>query len=291
MNRISLVLLILPIAAIADDPFACVDPDVAAAFLENVYQNPPAYSTEIPAAFDGVHVPFDFEAIGSESNRHALRAVYKATVDPDEAIERVVGNLTEDGWQSFAGLAYRARGFQSQSTPKMARVCRDSEPGLLTISANEISGVTYVSVSIATREMDKACEDLGSQDHVARFERMNVFSELPNLEIPDNYQYTSSGMGGGGNEFHTDVTIVSGPSRTSLLSHLGDQIRNQGWGFDTSWSGALSSGSVWTKKLSDGETLVGTLHAYGESSDPYHVRFGASPMNASSSAGAIRISN
>ena len=57
MKRITLFCLMLPAAAFGDDPFACVDPDFADAFLGNAYFGRPTYSTDVPAALTGLQVP------------------------------------------------------------------------------------------------------------------------------------------------------------------------------------------------------------------------------------------
>jgi len=290
MKRLFLACLILPVTAIADDPFACVDPEFKTAILGSGGQGAPEYSTELPDAFDELRVPDTFDLVGSEINNYSLRAIYKTTEDPGVALSDAVDLLTENGWRDLADvMAMHTRGFQSGSIPEMARVCRDTEPGLLSVTVNKSSNQTYLSFSITSYGEGQTCEDLEIQANSFGRQRMNMFEDLPVLELPDNIQSSNSGMGGGGNEYHSDVVVSTEMSRASLMSYLGDQIRDQGWIFDTSWSGNLSSGSVWSKKSPDDKTLIGTLHAYGTSSDTYRIRFGVTPAESGGFAGANRI--
>ncbi len=290
MKRLFLACLIFPVTAIADDPFACVDPEFAAAFLGTGYQHRPEYSTELPDAFDGLPVPDTFELVGSATNSYSLRAVYKTTEDSTVALSNVLNLLMNDGWRNLANvMAMQARGFQSGINPKMARVCRNIEPGLLTINVSDLTDQTYLSFSMANYGEGQTCDDLEAQSNAFGRHRMNLWNDLPVLDLPEDAQSSNAGSGGGGNEYHSDVVVMTETSRSSLVSHLGDQIRDQGWELDTSWSGALSSGSIWSRKSSEDEMLIGTLHAYGESPNTSHVRIGITVAKTGGFAGASRI--
>lgn len=292
MKRILLSCLLFSGAAMAEDPFACVDPEFVAAFLGTGYQKRPDYSTELPDAFGELRVPDSLKLVGSETNDFSLRAVYKTAEKPSAVLSSVVDLLTDDGWRNLENImAMHTRGFQSGINPKMARVCRDIEPGLLSIIASHSSDQTYLSFSMTSYGEGQTCSDLEAQANSMMRRGMNRWSDLPVLDLPDDVQSSNAGMGGGGNEYHSDVVVKAEMSRASLMSYLGDQIRDQGWEFDTSWSGNLSSGSVWSKKSPDNETLIGTLHAYGESSNTYHVRFGIAPAETGGFAGVNRITN
>ena len=292
MKRLFFACLIFPVAAIADDPFACVDPEFATAFLGTGYQGRPAYSTKLPDAFDELRVPDTFELVGSETNAYSLRAVYKTTEDSTVALSNVVDLLTEDDWRDVASImAMRMRGFQSGTIPKMARVCRDTEPGLLSINVSDSSDQTYLSFSMTNYGVGQTCDDLQAQSNAFSRRGTNLWIDLPTLDLPEDAQSSNAGSGGGGNEYHSDVVVMTEMSRSSLVSYLGDQMRDQGWEPDTSWSGALSSGSIWSRKSSEDETLIGILHAYGESPNTSHVRIGITLAKTGGFAGASRISN
>jgi len=292
MQRIILFCLIFPVAGFADDPFACVDDEFAAAFLGTGFQNRPVYSTELPDAFRDLRVPDTFELVGSETNAFSLRAVYKTTENADSSLTTALDLLTKSGWRDLANImAMHQRGFQTGMIPKTTQVCRDTEPGLLSITVNESTGQTYLSFSMANYAQGQTCDALEARTSPLAGRGTNFWKFLPVLELPDATQSSGAGMGGGGNEYHSDVIVNTEMSRASLMSYLGDQIRDQGWVLDTSWSGNLSSGSVWSRKSPQDEMLIGTLHAYGKLASTYHVRFGVSPAATGSFAGATRITN
>ena len=284
MKRITLFCLILPAAAVGDDPFACVDPEFTDAFLGNAYFGRPTYSTDLPAAFTELRVPDTFSLIGSEINNHSVRVIYKTDESAESAVSAAVDRVAGDDWRNLSDFMQMPRGgFQNRSIPRMARLCRDTEPGLLSISASDADGQTYLSLSMTNYGEGQTCSALESQSTMAgRRAAMRFWDKLPQLNLPDDTQSTSAGMGGGGNEYHSDIIVSSGMSRDILVGYLGDQIRDQGWTFDTGWSGNFSGGSIWSKTSPEDETLIGILHAYGESPDTYRVRFAISPAKTGS---------
>ena len=292
MKRLFLACLIFPVTAIADDPFACVDPEFAAAFLGTGYQQRPEFSTELPDAFEGLPVPDTFELVGSETNSFSLRAVYKTSESATDALGVVLDLLVTDGWRNLANvMAMQSRGFQSGINAKMVRVCRDIEPGLLTVNASDSTDQTYLSFSMTSYGDGQTCDDLEAQSNAFGRFGSNLWNGLPALDLPEDAQSSSAGTGGGGNEYHSDVVVMTEMNRSSLVSYLGDQIRDQGWELDTSWSGALSAGSIWSMKSPDDETLIGILHAFGESANTSHVRISITPAKTGGFAGVRRSGN
>lgn len=287
MKRIALLYLILPAAAFGDDPFACVDPDFADAFLGNAYFGRPTYSTTLPTALNELRVPDSFSLIGSEISNHGVRVIYKTDESAETALSAAVEQIAGDEWRNLPDIMHMPRGgFQNRAIPRMARLCRDAEPGLLSINASDPDGRTYLSYSMSNYGEGQTCTALESQSRMTgQRAAMGLWDKLPQLNLPDDTQSTSAGMGGGGNEYHSDVIVSSGMSRDILVGYLGDQIRDQGWTFDTRWSGNFSAGSIWSKTSPDDETLIGILHAYGESPDTYRVRFAISAARTGSFSG------
>lgn len=286
MKRITLFCLMLPAAAFGDDPFACVDPDFADAFLGNAYFGRPTYSTDVPAAFTGLQVPESFSLIGSEISSHTVRVIYKTDASAEAAVSAAVDRIAGSEWRNLSDLMQMPRGgFQTRAIPRMARLCRDKEPGLLSINASDAQGQTHLSFSISNYGEGQTCSALQTQSTMQGRYQMNFWDKLPQLNLPADTQSTSAGMGGGGNEYHSDIIVSSGMSRNILVGYLGDQIRDQGWTFDTGWSGNFSAGSIWSKTSPEDATLIGILHAYGESPDTYRVRFAISPAKTGSFSG------
>jgi len=100
---------------------------------------------------------------------------------------------------------------------------------------------------------------------------------LPILKLPEGATASNTGMGGNGDEVNSRVDISGAIGRSELQSYFEDQIRNQSWEFQTSWSSYLSSGSVWTLDTVEDGILIGTLHVYDSDADPIRVRFSVNP--------------
>lgn len=277
MKKIAPLFLILPAAVFGDDPFACVDPDIVDAFLGNAYSGRSTYSTDLPPALAGLRVPDTFWLIGSEVNNRKVQAVYKTRQSPDAAVPTAVDTLAGGEWRSMPNLGHMPRGgFQTRVTPVSAIMCRDSEPGILSIHASMSQAQTLLTYTLNTYSEERDCSSFDEQAAMRGRGDLAFWDKLPQLALPGDVQSTNAGMGGGGNEYHSRITVTGGMDRDSLLSFLGDQVRDQGWVFDSGWSGNYSAGSVWSKKSPEGETLIGMLHAFGESGDSYDVRFGLS---------------
>lgn len=279
MKHVSALLLVFPAISLAADPFACVDEQYRSALLGTGYQGSPAFSTELPDAFADLPVPDTLELIGSEINNVSVRAVYRSRERGDLALEKTIASFEKNGWQNVQRLFPMAGvGFQSSMMPKMANLCRDMEPGMLSVSISEGPDNPLVSFSMTSYGEGQTCSAMQAQA-----QRGNAFSEsgwkdMPSLTLPENTASANAGMGGGGGEYHSDVVVTGESSRADLLNYLADQVSAQGWEMDASWNGQLSAGSVWTKTTE--KTLIGTLHAYGKASESIRVRFAVATAKA-----------
>ena len=113
-------LLILAIAhsAYAEDPFACVDPDVADAFLGDSYRGRGEYLTSIPQGFVNLAVPSGLSLVGSQKANSMTTVVYKTSMGADQALGSAVRAMTEAGWTEKEQRHGRVRGgFQTSSRP------------------------------------------------------------------------------------------------------------------------------------------------------------------------------
>ena len=98
MRCVSLLMLAASAASYAEDPFSCVDPDVADAFLGNSYQGQGKYSTSIPGGFATLNVPGGLSLVGSKIADSMTTVVYKASMDPGPALDAAVGAMAQSGW-------------------------------------------------------------------------------------------------------------------------------------------------------------------------------------------------
>ncbi len=146
MRSVSLLILAISAASYAEDPFSCVDPDVADAFLGNSYQGRGEYSTSIPGGFATLNVPGGLSLVGSQIVDSMATVVYKASMDPEPALDTAVGAMAQSGWAESKEQRRRVpRGFQTSSRPMATVLCHDDEAGALSVIANDKSGQTFVS--------------------------------------------------------------------------------------------------------------------------------------------------
>jgi hypothetical protein len=102
----------------AEDPFSCVDPDAANAFLGNSYQGRGEYSTSLPDGFAMLNVPASLLLVGSQIFNSVTTVVYKTNLGVKSALDVAINELTESGWAERTGQHRReARGFQTGSRP------------------------------------------------------------------------------------------------------------------------------------------------------------------------------
>jgi hypothetical protein len=276
MNRSILLVLVVSTSSFADDPFACVDPDVADVFLGGWYQSPSAYSTSVPDNFAELSVPAGFTLVGSEVADSHMSVVYKTEMNVEAAQSSAVSAMTDAGWMKMEDQRMSARGgFQTSTRPQATSFCRDDKPRVLSAISRRKSGQTYVSYSMHSQVQSQPC---GEPTPTSRFDPYRTLSgHLPALKLPEDARSSNAGGGGGGDEVNSHVDVLTTMSRAALLRFFGDQIQDQQWVFDTNWSGELSSGSLWTLDTRDDGMLIGTLHIFGPSVGAVRVRFSVSP--------------
>jgi len=76
-----------------------------------------------------------------------------------------------------------------------------------------------------------------------------------------------------GHEISSSLDVTTDIGRQALLGLFGDQIKDQGWTPQATWSGDHSSGSAWSRNTPDHGLLIATLHLYDSGANPVRVRF------------------
>lgn len=278
MHRCILLIFFVSTSVVAEDPFSCVDPDVANAFLGSWQQDVPSYSTSIPEGFVEVDVPANLSFVGSQIEESTVTAVYKTDLNTEDAMSVSAGVMMDAGWtekaDEFAGMR---RGFQPLQRRMSSVFCHEDQPGSVSVIAKKKTDQTLVSLVHHTAPVSRSCDD--PPPAPPRHDRLEMLTRLPLLKLPEGTTATHTGRGGSNEEVNTSVDISGTLGRSDLLSYFGEQIRDQGWVFETGWSAALSSGTVWTLDTSDVGILIGKLHAYGSGSDPIRVRFSINPVS------------
>lgn len=231
------------------------------------------YSTELPASFISHQAPPGSSLVGSQVYGTSATSVIYETDDASAAVEAAVAAFEQDGWKNLDRDEGRGRGFQSAAMGNFSRLCRDDGDGILTLMTRKTADHTFLTMSVSSGGGQRTCDDVSGHMNMRRYNPMSLAKEVPNLDLPGGTVAHGSGSGGGQDEWETHTLVETDMDRASLLSVLNDQIRDQGWTFDTRWSGSLSSGSAWSKTAEDGELLVGTLQAYGGTDDRVNLRF------------------
>lgn len=283
MNRFLLFVLLVSGSSLADDPFACVDPDVASAFLGQRHGGVPSYSTAVPDGFVKLDVPAGLTLVGSQIDGATTTVVYKTRLDVEDALAAGAAVMVDAGWAEFVDARTRSTGgFQTYQRSPASLFCHDTEAGSVSVMAMKKRGQTLVSF---VKYDDPASRNCGERAYPSpRQERWERIAMLPALALPEGAVATNTQRGSHGDEVHAAVDISGTFGHSELLSYFGDQIRDQGWSLDTGWSGSLSSGTVWMLDSPTDGLLVGKLHIYGRGAGPIHVRFSFSPVDAAQNA-------
>ena len=277
MRRACFLILAIASSAYADDPFACVDPDVADAFLGDPYRGRGEYSTTVPDGFVDLSLPSGLSLVGSQTVDSMTTVVFKANMGRDQALNAAVGAMAQSGWAENDQQQRRVRGgFQTSSRPTTAMVlCNDDYSGALSVIASDKSGQTFVSyVQHITSQSCGVKEPAQVRHNPSEMMRL-----VPTLKLPDGARASNTGMGGNGHQVSSHVDVSGALSRSDLSSFLENQIRDQDWEFQTSWSSHHSSGSVWALDTVGDGLLIGTLHLFDSGVDPIRVRFSVTPAD------------
>lgn len=276
MKYASLCMLAITSASFADDPFSCVDPDVADAFLGNSYQGRGEYSTSVPTNFVTLNLPTGLSLVGSKTVDATSTVVYKSGMDSQPALNVAVDALATGGWTESVQQRRRVSGgFQTSSRPSAAVLCHDDEEGSLSVIATDQSDKTFVSYVQHSTSRSCGAAPVEPQHHDAS-EMMRL---VPTLNLPKGVQASNTGMGGNGHQVSSHVDISGAIGRSELMTYFGDQIRQQGWEYQTNWSSHLSSGSVWALDTVDDGVLIGTLHIFESGVGPIRVRLSVNPAD------------
>lgn len=275
----SSLLLILAIAstAHADDPFACVDPDVATAFLGGSVRDRGEYSTALPSGFVEISPPAGSSLIGSHATNLMTTVVYKTDADADRTLTAATNAMAKHGWVG-AGRLHRGAtgGFQvNRGRNSIALLCNDDIPGALSVNAYEKSGQTFIAYAQYANS-----ESCGAGNRpVPAHEPSDMMRLIPRLDLPADAEATTTGMGGSGHEVSARVDVSGPVSRAELSDFLESQIRDQGWEFQTSWASHHSTGSVWALDSPDNGLVVGTLHLLDSGAVPVRITFSVTPTD------------
>lgn len=280
MIRYVLIILALPIAALADNPFAIVDSDFADAFLGKWFESRPTYSTSIPDNLMDIELPEDFSLIGSQVGEREFIVVYKSTAKTDEVFLKVVDAMEEDGWTNLSDFSLVSqRVYRTHAMPTIAAFCRNEPAGLLAIAIEERPQKTFLSFSGYRNPQVPGPLGIGcSLVAPTIYPFSDVLRDyLPILILPDDAQKHGDSRTESGDEVRARIILSTTLSREDLANHFAEQIQKQDWVLDSNWIGKHTAGSLWSIESADAGTLIGELAVSGSTGDDFRVRFAIWP--------------
>ena len=263
---VALCLLGVGAIAVAESPIDCVDPDFATALLSFPHASDASgFSRSIP---EDLSIPgtASLSVIGSRSLGGSVVAAYRATGEVAAAAANIESKAKEEGWASlfdYRQLSGNQGGFRSSKSSKPTswlQLCHDDHGIVSVMLGDRSAGGAYVRYVINDYPHFGGCE---KQNMMAMMPKL---PELPTLDIPEGVEVLEEGMNSGGSFARETATVLKSNdhSRATLIHDFDSQIRAQSLVPEGSWSGAVTSGSVWLS--SDRErsvTLIVTEQAPG----------------------------
>jgi hypothetical protein len=260
----------------------CVDPAV----LEGlVFRTVAAtVSDEVPPEMTGVTPPAGFDWIGSQRRAmpgtssllrsgsgpvSQVNAAYKTGLSRDEALAAAMAALAADGWTASPQRMGGGAPFGSITPDQPEIVCKDEQA--VTVNVNEIDGTTYVSYGFTTGQVASNC----LSDDERRRLGMPGAEYMPTLDIPpDPATGRPARRGGAGGSGTTQrVEVFHGASLAELTAALTQQLVEQGWANDASWTGTTTAGSSWSRRVDDDTRVQGTLDLTDTGETSYTIMF------------------
>ena len=281
---LTLVLLLLGSASSAqDDLLACVDPDVRRGLLYGM-ANPGAIvvSRAVPDMLSGLPEIDDLEFIGSSVSELHTVAAYKTHLAAADAMNAVSGILQEAGWRNLETPGPPSGGFITGAQPRFDTFCREGTMLSAVVSPSDDS--TFVRLQL-NPGAGRICDELPGVPGggiVRGIGGPNLYEYMPVLALPDGTTPLEPRMGlvlgfGGvsssDRSASTEIELETELSARELVEQFGQQLEEQGWSYDTEWSGRYSTGSGWTRSPNDGLELVGLLDVTALSGSGYRATF------------------
>ncbi|MDJ0879998.1 MAG: hypothetical protein QNI86_15365 [Halieaceae bacterium] len=241
-----LTMCILP--AHSESPIDCIDPDFANTLLRLPGQATPTYSSTVPPGNQLPPVPDSFELIGSRNMQNAVLVAYKSGQPPAAAI----GELRSEpspGWKmnnEDTGILYGGFRLQASRTPDTTfQLCRDGVgQARISVRGAESSG-SYATVMLYKNQV--VCDEI-SKPRFLDEDR----PKIPLLLLPEDASLLDSlGTGGGGKTMSTGALFKTALPMATTMAAFNDQLLEQGWTLEASWSGSSTQGSAWMSSDND----------------------------------------
>ncbi len=235
-----LTMCILP--AHSESPIDCVDPDFANTLLALPGRSTPAYSTALPPGVLLPAVPEGFELIGSRDMQSAALVAYKTEKTPAAAISELRSESGPDWKMNNHDSVFMYGGFrlrESRTPETTFMLCRDGV-GQANVSVRD-AGTSGTYATIMLYKNKPVCEEIGKH----RFLEEDR-PKIPLLLLPEDASLLDSlGTGGAGKTMSTGALFKTALPMATTMAAFNDQLLEQGWTLEASWSGSSTQGSAW----------------------------------------------
>jgi hypothetical protein len=224
----------------------------------------------MPDAMVGITPPPEFTWIGSRTSelsgaiaafrfKSAATASYKTELSPIAASEAIASWFFDNGWQRGLDRSPSRGAFVTSSPTTPELYCMTDRS--MNVSIDEVDDTTYVSFAVSSGQGDSACTatiSLTGSEYMPRL----AFPRDPVTGVPVVPDTRGS-----------TVEIRHGASLSELTTALAQQLVEQGWTNDATWTGATTAGSSWARRAADGTEVLGTLDITDTGEATYNVMF------------------
>ncbi len=243
---------------------------------------------EFPEGFPEFTMPEDIEVEGGLDRGSSLTVVLKSELSTDVMEETIRAELTRSGWTELETRTSQPRGgFVGNVTPMQARLLRSQlchdRYGMISIGPRSRQGI-YNRVGMdwnynaSNPRITCAQQSEQRQDAPVRF-LAGINEHMPILELPEEDRGSrfrppfGSGISGSGDAYTTRSPLLLDWDMAEINRWFADQLNNQDWEHDVSWTGESTAGSTWSKLIDDDTELAGLLDIIHVEDDNYHLRF------------------
>ena len=277
--------LILTVCLVANastaqqDLLACVDPDVSEGLQPTPIGVP--LSCAVPDELAGLELPAELVFFGSIEGLYRHIALYRSAWPPKEAVDAVTAALHDAGWRNLAIDALTGSGFEMGGPLPHRLLCRDTST--LNVHALAFYETTEVRLLVATHPRAPSCDVLLGDDGGGIDEAGPEPDDYPpSLALPGGVASMDPRAGlvpslaafsDSGRSMSTGIDSVSALSPQHLVEDFGRQLQALGRAHDAGWSGEYSSGTSWTRSLSEDLLSVGLLDVVSLGDTGYRATF------------------
>ena len=271
---------LLSSASWAQDLLACVDPDIRQTLLSQGLDGDRVVSRSVPEALSDIPTPEGFEFVGSSVSKLQTSVAYKTNLATDTAVGIVAEALETAGWSSVTGPGMLSGGFVNNAQLLFSMLCREDE--IIGVAARQLDDSTFVKVTISNLGT-LSCGDLYPRANATR--TLGVAQYLPRLSLLEDAGFAAngalgvSGSSGGNRTASTIMSVVTQLAAQDLIGHFGRQLEEQGWTYDSGWSGGLSAGTTWSARPNDDAHLIGVLEIVSLEDSRCQASFRATLIN------------